>query len=125
MKIMFTLTALIFIFMCFHSWYLFITDSVCSLEGIYVGLTAKDEKKVEKKLFKNSSVKAIVVKDGFKFIVNLKHADESLGKGDVIKFYTTPSCVIERSNGTIEVTNTLSFFVTKSTDITEEESDDE
>ena len=98
-----------------EEWYLFITDSVMSLEGTYVGTNLKEAtNEFEEKRNKKKVQKIYIVKDGVKVTVTLKSHNEELQKGDTVKFYTVPNNVIERQDDVIEVTNALCLFVTKS-----------
>lgn len=110
-------TLLFYIGTVFHTWWLFITDSVCSLEGTYTGRPKMDEndrahnKKLKHKVFER---RIYLVKDEQKFEVVVKSYDEDLEKGDVIKLYTVPSNVFQKSNGVIHISSVLCLFTTKS-----------
>lgn len=113
--LLFLIVTLAYVCTCFHTWYLFITDSVMSLEGTYVGTNLKEAtNEFEEKRNKKKVQKIYIVKDGVKVTVTLKSHNEELQKGDTVKFYTVPNNVIERQDDVIEVTNALCLFVTKS-----------
>lgn len=102
-----------------HVWWLFITDSVCSLEATYLNKAEIDES--NNTLIKASakarhhfvSRKVYLLKDDVKYEVCVKTYDDSITKGDVVKIYTTPNNVIEKSNGIVRVNSILALFVVK------------
>lgn len=112
--LLFLIATIAYVCTCLYTWYLFITDSVMSLEGTYLGSNLKEaSNEFEEKVNKKKVQKIYVEKEGYKVTVTLKAHNEELKKGDTIKFYTVPNNVIERSDGMIEVTNVLCLFVTK------------
>ena len=126
MKLFVFFGAVVLICTCFHKWYLFITDSVCSLEGVCDGTNFKESDNfLEKKFQKHFTPKVYVVKDGVRVVVNLKKRDFEVKKGDMVKFYTTPNAIIENGNGTVSVGNCLCFFITRSKESSEEEYEDD
>ncbi|MBR5355963.1 MAG: hypothetical protein IK121_03475 [Lachnospiraceae bacterium] len=111
-----------------HVWWLFITDSVCSLEATYLGKSEIDENpnafiKVSSKLrHRVVSRKVYLLKDNVKYEVCVKAYDDSISKGDMVKIYTTPENVTEKPNGVVRVDSVLSLFVTKGKPLDENDS---
>lgn len=127
-KIASELMLLIVICVAMRYWWLFITDSVCSLEAKYLGRRKGDENEGEKsnKLKHRYVQRAIYLeKDGVKYEIAVKSYDESLNKGDIVKFYTTPNCVYSKANGLVSVTSVLCLFVTKAVSSDDEKDVDE
>ncbi len=120
----------VYILTLLHSWWLFITDSVCSLEATYIGISEIDEStnpviKASSGIRHHFSPRKIyLTKDNVKYEVCVRTYDASISKGDTVKFYTTPDNVYEKTNGIIRVNSALCLFVTKSAQ-TQKETDDE
>ena len=112
-----------------HFWWLFITDSVCSLEAVYQGRSEIDEinnpalRSTSKIRHRFVSRKIYLVKDSQKYEVVVNAYDDSVSKGDIIKVYTTPSNVNMKQNGIVKINSSLAWFVV-STDEPEVETEE-
>lgn len=125
-RLPFLFATVAYVFTCIYTWYLFITDSVCSLEAIYEGTNLKEATNdFEEKRNKRKTQKIYVTKDNVRVAVVLHKHENEFSKGDLIKLYTVPNNIVDKANGTVEVTNTLCIFIVKSADNKENEDDNE